>query len=195
MVPLLVGSLLSWTLMIERAFAYRKIRKHADAFHLQALNLILRKDIPALRSLARDQKTLPLASLVEVAIEKRESQEPRVQAKWREAVERARLITNQEIKGGLWMLGTIANAAPFVGLFGTVIGILQSFQQIAAQGKGGFNTVASGISEALIATAAGIVVAVIASVGFNALQTRAQQLILILRLQLDELLELWDGGH
>src|SRR5690606_26477531 len=67
-------------------------------------------------------------------------------------------------KSGLWILGTLGNAAPFIGLLGTVIGIIKSFRDMAIEGSGGFAVVAAGISEALIATAAGLVVAITASV-------------------------------
>lgn len=194
MVPLLVGSLLTWTVLLERVITYRRIQKRASEFHLQAMNLLLRGDAPSLRALAGEHRGLPLGVLVEVALEKSGSQDPRVRAHWRASVERARTLVAQDLKSGLWLLGTTANAAPFVGLFGTVVGILQSFQQISAQGKGGFNTVAAGISEALIVTAAGIVVAVIASIAFNALQTRVTRLLTALRLQSEELFELWPNA-
>lgn len=191
MVPLLVGSLLTWTVLIERLITYRRIQKLASGFHLQAMNLLLRGDAANLRALAGEYRGLPLGILVEVALEKSASQDPRVRAHWRASVERARAAVAQDLKKGLWLLGTTANAAPFVGLFGTVVGILESFQQISTQGKGGFNTVAAGISEALIATAAGIVVAVIASIAFNALQTQVTRVSTALRLQSEELFELW----
>jgi biopolymer transport protein ExbB/TolQ len=72
----------------------------------------------------------------------------------------------------LWVLGTIGSLAPFIGLFGTVWGILRSFHDMATQGSGGFAVVASGISEALVATAAGLLVAIIALAFFNWLQVR-----------------------
>ena len=72
----------------------------------------------------------------------------------------------------MWMLGTIASSAPFVGLFGTVWGIMESFKKIGASGKAGFNVVAGSISEALIATGAGILVAVIAVMIYNYLNTK-----------------------
>ena len=62
-------------------------------------------------------------------------------------------------------------------LFGTVVGILTAFQNMAKTGSGGFAVVASGISESLIATAAGIVVAVISVMAYNAFQTRWNQLV------------------
>ena len=106
------------------------------------------------------------------------------------AVERERQRTVLRLRRGLWVLGTIGATAPFVGLFGTVVGIMAAFQQMAATGQGGFAVVAAGISEALITTAAGIAVAVLAVVLFNALNTWTQRLTLQLRLLTEEYLEL-----
>jgi biopolymer transport protein ExbB/TolQ len=72
----------------------------------------------------------------------------------------------------MWMLGTIASSAPFVGLFGTVWGIMEAFKQIGSSGKAGFAVVAGSISEALIATGAGILVAVIAVMFYNYLNVK-----------------------
>ncbi len=71
--------------------------------------------------------------------------------------------------------------APFIGLFGTVVGIIKSFHQMAVTGSGGFTVVAAGISEALIATAAGLVVAVLAIVAYNYLMVRANRIATALR--------------
>lgn len=76
------------------------------------------------------------------------------------------------IGGSLSFLATCANTAPFIGLFGTVWGIMHSFHSIGLAGKASLATVAPGISEALIATAIGLFVAIPATIGYNALLTR-----------------------
>ena len=76
----------------------------------------------------------------------------------------------------LWVVGTIGSLAPYVGLFGTVVGIIRAFQGMAREGVGGFEVVAAGISEALVATGAGLFVAIVALMFFNYLQTRASSL-------------------
>jgi biopolymer transport protein ExbB len=76
------------------------------------------------------------------------------------------------LKRGLWVIGTIGSLAPYIGLLGTVIGIIRAFQDMALHGAGGFEVVAAGISEALVATAAGLFVAITALVFFNYLQVR-----------------------
>lgn len=72
-----------------------------------------------------------------------------------------------EMERNLGVLGTMSNIAPLLGLFGTVVGIIRAFADIARTGSGGGAVVAMGVSEALMTTAAGIVVAVIATVAFN----------------------------
>jgi biopolymer transport protein ExbB/TolQ len=71
------------------------------------------------------------------------------------------------LKGGLGFLATIGSTAPFIGLFGTVVGIINAFRGIAATGSGGMGAVSGGIAEALVATALGIFVAIPAVVAFN----------------------------
>jgi biopolymer transport protein ExbB len=72
-----------------------------------------------------------------------------------------------EMERNLGVLGTMSNIAPLLGLFGTVVGIIRAFADIARTGSGGGAVVAMGVSEALMTTAAGIIVAVIATVFFN----------------------------
>jgi biopolymer transport protein ExbB/biopolymer transport protein TolQ len=82
-------------------------------------------------------------------------------------LEMAGAMTSAEMKKGLGALATIGATAPFVGLFGTVMGILDAFHGIAESGSGGLSAVAGGIAEALIATAIGLFVAIPAVVAFN----------------------------
>jgi biopolymer transport protein ExbB/TolQ len=72
-----------------------------------------------------------------------------------------------QLKGGLGFLATIGSTAPFIGLFGTVVGIINAFQGIAATGSGGMSVVSGGMAEALVSTALGIFVAIPAVVAFN----------------------------
>lgn len=76
------------------------------------------------------------------------------------AIEREALMTSAEMKKGLGNLATISTTAPFIGLFGTVIGIITAFQGMALTGSGGLGAVSAGIAEALGATALGLFVAV-----------------------------------
>jgi biopolymer transport protein ExbB len=105
------------------------------------------------------------------------------------AVERERQQFGLKLRSRLWLLGTIGATAPFIGLFGTVVGIMQAFRQMAATGQGGFSVVAAGISEALVTTAGGIAVAIEAVVLYNFLNTHVQRLVLQFKLLAEEYLE------
>jgi biopolymer transport protein ExbB/TolQ len=83
------------------------------------------------------------------------------------AIERTTTRTIADLKQGLGGLATIGSSAPFVGLFGTVLGIINAFELMAAKGSGGLATVSAGISEALITTAFGLVVAIPSVAVFN----------------------------
>jgi biopolymer transport protein ExbB len=190
MYPLVICSLLVWAVIFERIWRFRKLGHGLKAFHLEAINVLLRGDRESLRSLCNRNPELPTARLLLVALERQDSRDKRLQARWMEAIDRKRQILNLELRENLWVLGTIGAAAPFIGLFGTVVGILRSFQEMARTGSGGFAVVASGISESLIATASGIVVAVIAVMAFNAFQTRWTTLVLTIRIQTEELTEM-----
>lgn len=193
---LILCSLLVWGIIFERLWTYRRLGETLRAFHLEASNQLLRNDFGALRRLCNQNFRLPTAQLLMEAMERLSSKDNRLKEKWQEAIERKRLLLNLELRQNLWILGTIGSAAPFIGLFGTVVGILRSFQEMARSGSGGFAVVAAGISEALVATAAGIIVAVIAVMAFNAFQTKWSQLVLLIRVQIEELSEIlvsYDG--
>jgi biopolymer transport protein TolQ len=86
------------------------------------------------------------------------------------ALERQAQREVQSLKRGLGLLATVGSTAPFIGLLGTVMGIVNSFQSMAATGSGGLGTVSAGIAEALITTAFGLLVAIPAVMAFNFLQ-------------------------
>ncbi|MGE5220495.1 MAG: MotA/TolQ/ExbB proton channel family protein [Chloroflexota bacterium] len=95
----------------------------------------------------------------------------------------------QKLKKHLWILGTVASSAPFIGLLGTVVGIIKSFESMAIAGTGGFAVVAAGISEALVATALGLGVAIIAVIFYNYFQTRISTLNGLFRIQVAKVLQ------
>jgi len=86
------------------------------------------------------------------------------------ALERQAQREQQNLKRGLNLLATVGSTAPFVGLLGTVVGIINAFQQMAATGSGGLATVSGGIAEALVTTAFGLLVAIPAVMAFNYMQ-------------------------
>jgi len=92
------------------------------------------------------------------------------------AVERAALLTTSDFKRGLGGLATIATLTPFIGLFGTVIGIIKAFTGMALTGSGGIGAVSAGIAEALVSTALGLFVAIPAAWIFNYFTNQLERL-------------------
>lgn len=92
----------------------------------------------------------------------------------RRAIQRATALTSNDLKKGIPALATIGATAPFVGLLGTVVGIITAFTGIATTGSGGLGAVSAGIAEALIETALGLVVAIPAVWIYNYFTTRLE---------------------
>ncbi len=92
------------------------------------------------------------------------------------AVDRSSMRTVADLRRGLGALATVGSTAPFVGLLGTVAGIITAFQAMAASGSGGLGTVSAGIAEALVTTAFGLLVAIPAVMMFNYLTTRVEEM-------------------
>lgn len=106
------------------------------------------------------------------------------------AVHRERLRVNQDLRVRLWVLGTVGATAPFVGLFGTVVGIMNAMSKFKGDEDVKFAMVSGPISEALIVTAVGIGVAVGAVILFNFFSQRANRIATEMKLLTDEFLEL-----
>jgi biopolymer transport protein ExbB/biopolymer transport protein TolQ len=92
----------------------------------------------------------------------------------RRAIQRATALTANDLKKGVASLATIGSTAPFVGLLGTVVGVINAFQGIAATGSGGIGAVSAGIAEALVETALGLFVAIPAVWFYNYLTGRVE---------------------
>ncbi|MFZ5445629.1 MAG: MotA/TolQ/ExbB proton channel family protein [Myxococcota bacterium] len=189
-VVILLASVLAIGVGIERLIALWGVGGKARELGQLIARHLLRGEIAAARS-AADRSTSISADLFRAGFERAtKSTGPNLDA----AVERERVQLLLRLRRGLWILGTIGAVAPFVGLFGTVWGIMRSFKDLGvdvqAGGTGGSAAVMSGISEALIATAVGIIVAVEAVVLFNIFQARIARLATELRLISEEFVEL-----
>lgn len=92
-----------------------------------------------------------------------------------ELFESERIRVKMELEKNLLVLGTLGNNAPFIGLFGTVLGIIRAFNDLALQGTAGSTVVMRGISEALVATALGLLIAIPAVVAYNHFQGRIKR--------------------
>jgi biopolymer transport protein ExbB len=167
MYPLVIGSLLIWAVAIEKFIFLIHFKKQYLQLHKKAVVLISEQKFHEAKGLCHSAHPYISAPYL-AAFQKRELPHE----EWEGRLLRRLTETRLGLKRFLWILGTIASSAPFIGLFGTVVGIIKSFDNIAATGQSGFAVVASGLSEALIATAAGILVAVMAVIFYNFFQTK-----------------------
>ncbi|MBI4777570.1 MotA/TolQ/ExbB proton channel family protein [Candidatus Desantisbacteria bacterium] len=162
MIPLLFCSLLIVAVIIERFLAYRRIKFDVEDTLYKIQHSVLKGNILEAVSLC-EAKTSPIAVIFKAGLLKHDRNRDEIL----EAMERARIEEGRRLKKYVWLLGTIGSCAPFIGLFGAIIGIMQAFHNIAATGSGGMAVVAGGIAEALVATAYGLVIAIVAVVGYN----------------------------
>jgi len=166
-IPLGLLSVVALAILIQQLLRLRGIDRRSRELTRKVIDAIVKHDLVTARSLCEATKT-PLSGIFIEGLRWRNIALEDLNA----VLTTARSEAVTELKRGLWILGTIGSLAPFIGLFGTVWGILRSFHDMAIQGSGGFAVVASGISEALAATAAGLLVAIIALAFFNWLQVR-----------------------
>lgn len=173
-VALVLLSLWSIYVACERALAFRKSRRHSLAFAREATPLLARGDSPAALASAKRHgwghvARVTRAGLVELELDLATSplSDPEKVEAARRAIEREALMTQSDLRRGVGSLATIATTAPFIGLFGTVIGIINAFRGMALTGSGGIGAVSAGIAEALVTTALGLFVAIPAAWMFN----------------------------
>src|SRR5256714_11868331 len=160
--------------MIDRWMAFNAARKQSRAFAPAVAGALRDGKIDEAIRVAERNKKSHLAKVVTAGLQEFKAHGDsndipgeQIEASKR-ALERAEAIVHAELKRGLGGLATIGSTAPFVGLFGTVVGILNAFRQISAQkGATGIGVVAGGISEALVTTALGLAVAIPAVMMFN----------------------------
>jgi biopolymer transport protein ExbB/TolQ len=175
-------SIVSLYLFIERQLVFRKARSKSKQVAPKLADMLKKGQIKEAFALSskKENKGSHLARVTAAGIQEflegKESNlsfEEQIETAQR-GCERASNIFSQELKRGLSTLATIATSAPFIGLFGTIAGIINAFRGMALTGSGGIGAVASGIAEALVTTAFGIGVAIIALWCYNTLNTKIE---------------------
>ena len=169
---------------VERIFTFTQARNQSKLFapqvakHLKEGRL---KDAIAI-SQSKNYKYSHLAKVVLAGLQEYQFQQESGQGLSREdlmdtvrrSIQRASALTASDLKKGVAALATIGSTAPFVGLLGTVVGVITAFQGIATSGSGGIGAVSAGIAEALVETALGLVVAIPAVWFYNYLTGRIE---------------------
>jgi biopolymer transport protein TolQ len=174
---LLLMSIFSWTVMLSKAGAFRRARTQSQGF-LRAFRKSSR--LSEIASVADQYKPSPLVSVFTEIVEEYQRQTggrgfPRNAVAIERAAQTACSESLTSLERQLTWLATIAAVAPFIGLLGTVMGIVDAFHGLGTQGAATLRAVAPGISEALITTAAGLVVAIPAVVGYNQLTAQIKE--------------------
>ena len=165
--PLGILSVMVLAIALERWWRYRGLERKSRDLARKLVDALAHRDMPTARALCEASNT-PIARVFGDGL------------RWKNiALEDLQqvLVTGRheaaaELRRGLWFIGTIGSLAPYIGLFGTVVGIMRAFREIAIQGDAGFEVVSAGIAEALIATAVGLLVAILALMIYNWLQVR-----------------------
>ena len=183
MYPLLLCSVVSIAVIIERLWTVTRAARAAAKLHHLVTEAVDEGGLTDALALCK-RDTSPLGRVYKAMLTTNSGDED---TRARVAVRRLAEVT-RGLKRYVWLLGTVGSLAPFIGLFGTVIGIIRAFESMAASGSGGFAVVAAGISEALIATAGGILVGVLSIFAYNAFMVRIGNLTALWREWTDELL-------
>ncbi|HEY2740536.1 MAG TPA: MotA/TolQ/ExbB proton channel family protein [Thermoanaerobaculia bacterium] len=182
-IVLLILSVWSLYISVERLLFFRKAQKQSLAFAKLATENLKHDRPQAVIDAAQKYPQSHLARVVSAGLQSFQFENqtsPLTDAEIVEAasraVERSALLTTSDFKRGIGSLATIATTAPFIGLFGTVIGIINAFRGMALTGSGGIGAVSAGISEALVTTALGLFVAIPAAWMFNYFQNKLERL-------------------
>ena len=189
---LLALSIVGLAVVIERLWFFAT--QHGDTKGLlrQIGQKISADDIPGAINICRSQRGM-LPRILEFGLQRGEKN----RADITDALSIALMEHLNALERNLGIVGTIAVIAPFVGLFGTVLGIIRAFDDIALKGNSTPAVVAAGVSEALITTASGLIIAVIAVVFFNYFKTRIKaynQEMIVAANQMAEMLHFHNTG-
>jgi biopolymer transport protein ExbB/TolQ len=172
-VILFIMSIYSLAVIIDRYLYYSAARKQSREFAPKVAGALKDGRLDEAIKVADRSKKSHLAEVVTAGLQEFRSfgsggsiTEAQIESSKR-ALERSEAIVHAKLKRGLGGLATVGSTAPFVGLLGTVLGILQAFQSISSSKTSGIGAVAGGISEALVTTAFGLIVAIPAVMTFN----------------------------
>lgn len=180
---LAVASVYSFALIWQRWTVYRKALGGLEPFLRHAKHLIEKGQLKELMSHCRQQSG-PASAVLLASLAGHEGLQER-----RAATERVLEREVALLEKGLPVLGTVGSVAPFVGLFGTVLGVMRAFRDLAGAANAGPGVVAVGISEALVGTAAGLFVAIPAVLAYNYFSTRANRFQDEMRWLVDDVLD------
>jgi len=178
-VVMVVMSVYSLWVMVERFIVFNRAKQQSLKLLGALSNLLTKGEYGQAIEVTKKYRGSHLAKVIAAGLlefessrrDKRQSDPELAVEAARQGMDRTAMITVAELKENLGVLATIGATAPFVGLFGTVMGIIRAFEGMAKSG-GGIASVSAGIAEALITTAGGLVVAIPAVWAYNYFQNR-----------------------
>jgi len=177
MIGLLCASIWTWAIVVDKLIAYARIRVALNRFEQTFWS---GQSLEDLYKTLSERKTNGMGSIFVAAMrewkksfEKGAKSPLGLQTRIDKAMDLALTREMERLEGRLGFLATIGSAAPFIGLFGTVVGIMTSFQAIAGSKSTNLAVVAPGIAEALLATAIGLLAAIPAVIAYNKLSSDA----------------------
>ena len=183
---LVLCSILSVAVILERLYYYyQRSRISREAFMVFIREELGKGNTEKALAMAQDSQT-PFASVVWEGLNAFSSDEKELS----QALERKILIEVNELERRTAIVGTIGSTAVYIGLLGTVGGIIKTFQDIAQAGSGGIDVVIGGVAEALVCTAAGLFVAIPAVMAYNYFMKRVQRFVLDMELCASEITSL-----
>jgi biopolymer transport protein ExbB len=171
--PLILFSVITLSIVLERTWSLRNLVSQSLSLAHAICPPLEKGDFTAALQTTQQQAASPAGRIFGDVLARHQSDSMEYLS---DLTEDKRFEELEALKGPLWVLGTVGASAPFIGLFGTVVGIVKAFHNMALMGSGGFSVVAAGISEALIATALGLVVAILAVIFYNYFQTRIERI-------------------
>ncbi len=186
MIPIFLLSVLAVYVFVERIRTLKQAMASPDAFMDQIKELVLKGDISAAKIVC-EQSDTPMSRMIEKGLRRIGSSLKNIEA----SIENVGRIEIYRLEKNLSMLATIAGAAPMLGFLGTVMGMISAFMSIAQEeGAVSPKMLSAGIYEAMVTTAAGLVVGVLAYLAYNYLVTRMQKVIHSMEYSSIEFLEL-----
>jgi biopolymer transport protein ExbB len=178
-------SVIGWTIFLERLISYSRVQRNTTRLGEQVIDCLEKKQFDQAAELACSISS-PLARIIQVVFKKKEKSRSELKLLTDEVGSREVLALQRY----LGLMATIANVAPLLGLLGTVLGMINAFNALAMEGIGTPATLGSGISQALITTAAGLSVAVPIILVHRYLSSRAEWLTLQLEETTSRILDL-----
>lgn len=173
MIPLLICSIIAIYIFVERLLTINRANVSSDSFMGKIKELVVRGDINGAKILCAQHDT-PVARMIEKGVSRIGSPLKNIEA----SIENVGKIEVFRLEKNLSVLATIAGAAPMIGFLGTVIGMVSAFIAIAQEeGSVSPKLLADGIYTAMVTTVAGLVVGIIAYLGYNYLVTRVSKVV------------------